>query len=147
MTTVAVVLALIALGVALAMRDARTRQRRLREAFAGRAPQTDRQFFERQFAAEGIPLSVASGVRRILEEQLDADLSKLSATDDFSTNLAFFWRYDSMADVEIVLALEKEFGIEIADAEAVAARTVRDVVELVWRKIQQAGHPAPAGRP
>jgi len=78
-----------------------------------------------------------SGVRRILEEHLDADLSKLSATDDFSTNLAFFWRYDSMADVEIVLALEKEFGIEITDEEAAAARTIRAIVNLVWNKKKQ----------
>lgn len=147
MNAIAVILALVVLGVVLSLREAKAKQRRIREAFSGREPQTDRQLFERDFAADGIPLSVVSGVRRILEEHLGADLSKLAASDDFSTNLAFFWRYDSMADVEIVLALEKEFGIEIADAEAAAAKTVRDIVGLVWSKKKQAELPAPEGRP
>lgn len=134
MNASAVILALAALGIALAVREARARQRRVREAFAGREPLTAQEFFERYFRAEGIPFSVVSGVRRILEEHLGADLSRLAASDDFSKNLGFFWRYDSMADVEIVLALEKEFGIEIADEEAAAARTVRDIVDMVWRK-------------
>ena len=139
MKTIAIlaIIAMVMLGVFLGRRETRAKQRQVRETFAGRKPQTDRQFFERHFEADGIPLSVVSGVRRILEEHLDADLSKLSATDDFSTNLAFFWRYDSMADVEIVLALEKEFGIEITDEEAAAARTIRAIVNLVWNKKKQ----------
>lgn len=137
MEAIAAIVVLVVLGVALALREARARQRQVREAFAGRAPQTDRQFFERHFEADGVPFSVVNGVRRILEEQLDADLSKLSPTDDFSANLAFFWRYDSMADVEIVLALEKEFGIEITDEEAAAARTIRAIVDLVWNKTKR----------
>lgn len=47
-------------------------------------------------------------------------------------------RYDSMADIEIVLALDKEFGIEIAREDAAAARTVRDIVYLVWNRTKQA---------
>lgn len=142
MTTIAILAILVALGIALAMREGRAKQRRVREAFAGREPQTDRQFFERYFQPDGIPLAVVAGVRRVLEEHLGADLSRLAASDDFSTNLNFFWRYDSMADVEIILAIEKEFGIRITDDEAAAARTVRDIVELVWSKTRQAGQPA-----
>lgn len=137
MEAIAAIVVVVVLGIALTFREGRAKQRQVREAFAGRAPQTDRQFFERYFEAEGVPLAVVSGVRRILEEHLDADLSRLAASDDFSTNLNFFWRYDSMADVEIVLALEKEFGIEITDEEAAAARTIRAIVDLVWNKKEQ----------
>jgi len=150
METVAVAIVVVVVGVfgiALTFREARAKRRQVRKAVAGREPLTAQEFFERHFQADGIPFSVVSGVRRILEEHLDADLSRLAASDDFSTNLNFFWRYDSMADVEIVLALEKEFGIEIADAEAAAARTVRDIVGLVWSKKKQAELPAPEGRP
>ena len=147
MEAIAAIVVVIVFGIALTLREGRAKQRQVRKAFAGREPQTDRQFFERHFQAEGVPLAVVSGVRRILEEHLGADLSRLAASDDFSTNLNFFWRYDSMADVEIVLALEKEFGIEIADAEAAAAKTVRDIVGLVWSKKKQAELPAPEGRP
>lgn len=145
MKTITILSIAVVLGIVLHMRAARARQRRIREAFSGREPQTDQQFFEHHFQSEGIPLPVVTGVRRVLEECLDADLSGLAATDDFSKNLSFFWRYDSMADVEIVLALEKEFGIEIADEEATAARTVRDIVELVWSKKRPAEPPPREG--
>jgi acyl carrier protein len=64
-------------------------------------------------------------------------MSRLSAEDDFSKNLNFFWQYDSMADVEIVVRLEKEFDIKITDVEAERTKTVEDLVNLVWLKLQQ----------
>ena len=41
-----------------------------------------------------------------------------------------------MADVEIVVSLEKEFDIKIEDKEAERAHTVRDIVNLVWGKVK-----------
>lgn len=84
----------------------------------------------------GVPKDVVAGVREVLQEQLNADLSKLSAEDDFSKNLRFFWDYDSMADVAVIDGLEKRFDIRIEDQEAVDAKSVRDIVNLVTRKIQ-----------
>jgi acyl carrier protein len=135
---IALLAMLVALGVFLGFREAKAKQRKVAEVFLGRDPQTEQQFFEAHFLSEGIPFSVVAGVRRILEEHLGADLSKLSAADDFSKNLSFFWGYDSMADVEIVAALEKEFGIEISDQEGAGAKTVRDIVNLVWSKTRHA---------
>ena len=56
-------------------------------------------------------------------------------TDDFSKELAFFWDIDSLADVEIVQALEQEFHVTITDAEAVAMKTLRDIVLGVHAKL------------
>lgn len=75
------------------------------------------------------------GVGTILEEQLSADLSRLRDTDDLSKNLAFFWDFDSLADVEIVCALEERFGIKISDEEAERTKTVADIVHLVQTKL------------
>ena len=61
----------------------------------------------------------------------------LSANDDFKKNLSFFWEYDSMADVEIVIRIEKEFSIKISDHEVWETFTVEDLVNLVWGKLQQ----------
>ncbi len=80
-------------------------------------------------------------MRKILEDELDADLSRLSVEDDFSQNLSFFWAYDSMADVEIVTRLEEEFRIKITDAEAGRTHTVEDIVNLVWNKLSPASTP------
>ena len=74
-------------------------------------------------------------IRKILEEQLDADMSRLRAEDDFSKNLSFFWDFDSMANVEIVLAIEKHFQIKIADPEAEKIHTVSELVRLVSNKV------------
>lgn len=109
------------------------------KAFAGRPSHSDDEFYERYFRQEGVPKQVVIGVKRILEAHLEADLSQLKDQDDFSTNLSFFWELDSMADVEIVAALEKEFNIIIEHEEAEKAVTVRDIVDLVWHKSTAAG--------
>jgi acyl carrier protein len=62
-------------------------------------------------------------------------MSRLADNDDFSKNLSFFWDFDSMADVEIVCALEEKFGIKISDEEAEKAHTISEIVNLVYSKI------------
>jgi acyl carrier protein len=116
--------------------EKRQRIRKMEAAFAGRAPLSPADFYERFFSAQGVPREVVSGVRQVLEEQLGADLSRLAASDDFSENIGFFFEFDSMVDVEIVCALEEEFSIRISDEEATNAHTIRDIVELVSRKVQ-----------
>lgn len=106
-------------------------------AFSGRKSLTNETFYEKYFKDQKTPEFIVYGVKRILEEELNTDLSKLDAEDDFSTNLNFFFALDSMADVEIVIALENEFNIKIEDKEAEKTHTVRDIVNLVWGKVEQ----------
>ena len=72
-----------------------------------------------------------------MERVLDADLSRLSGEDDLFRDLGFFWEYESMADVLLVIELEKEFGIKFSDEETKAMRTVRDIVEGAWQKYRE----------
>jgi len=115
----------------------RKNQALLKNIFAGRKSISNKTFYETYFKEQNTPENIVYGIKRILEEQLDTDLSKLSAEDDFSTNLNLFFALDSMADVEIIIALEKEFNIIISDAEAEATHTIRDIVNLVWKKINE----------
>jgi acyl carrier protein len=115
--------------------DDHRKNRRIEAAFAGRERLSPELFYARFFADNGIPCHVVQGVREILEEQLGADMSRLTDKDDFSKNLRFFWEFDSMADVEIICALEDRFSIRIEDAEAERTRTVRDMIDLVCGKI------------
>lgn len=80
-----------------------------------------------------------SKIREILEEVLDADLSRLTAEDDFSKNLNFFWQEDSLADVEMFEKIEEEFGIKIeqSDFEAIETTSVNNIVNIVWRKVKE----------
>lgn len=122
-----------------AIRDEpRAKRKKIEETFAHRESLTPKAFYDRHFANEGIAPEVVIGLRKILEEQLDADLSRLTAEDDFSKNIAFFWDFDSMADVEIIMALEEHFNIEISDQEAQNAHTVADLVHLVDAKLKLA---------
>lgn len=135
MKTVLALLAGAGLVAALVRVDSLRRAKKIEAAFAGRKALAPEAFYEAHFKSHGVPLAVVVGVRTILEEQLSADLSRLRDTDDFSKNLAFFWDFDSLADVEIVCALEERFGIKISDQEAERTKTVADIVHLVQTKL------------
>ena len=113
-------------------------KKRLDEVFEGRSKLTCKEFHEKYFEDIGVDLAVVEGVRAILEEQFDVDLSQLSSKDDFSKNLSFLWSWDSMADVEIIIQLEEKFNIKITDHEAEKAHTVKDIVLLVNGKARNA---------
>ncbi len=46
---------------------------------------------------------------------------------------------DSLDTVELVMALEEEFGIEIPDEDAEKAKTVGDVISYIDTKLKQEG--------
>jgi acyl carrier protein len=131
-----ILLLLFVFAIPLSMWENRARKKKLETAFAGRASLDEQTFYERYFRSRGVPADVVVKVRRILEDELDADLSRLAAEDDFSRNLSFFWEYDSLADVEIIMRLEEEFGIKIANDEAGQTKTIEDIVNLVWKKLR-----------
>src|SRR5215203_3674503 len=104
-----IVAILLAIGIPMWIYESRSKKKRFEAAFAGREPMDEQTFYERYFESRGAPADVVIKVRRILEEVLDADLSRLKAEDDLTKNLSFFFQYDSMADVEMVERLEEEF--------------------------------------
>jgi len=112
-------------------------KRKLKQLFSGREPKTEDQFYERFFVNSGVPQSVVAKVREIFQEQIPFDLALLEADDDLSSDFNVIWNLDSMADVEIVIALEKIFDIKITDEEATAMKTFRAVVDAVWQKIEE----------
>lgn len=129
------------LAVLFLKHESRRKKRKLEAAFAGRETLDAEGFYDKYFKAKGVPPNIVLGVREVLEEQLLADMSRLADIDDFSKNLGFFFEFDSMADIEIVMALEEKFGIKIADDEAADTKTVDDLVRLVWRKAEPQNAP------
>lgn len=61
------------------------------------------------------------------------DPSKLTDATTFTADL----QYDSLDVVEVVMAAESEFGIEIEDGMAERLKTVGDVVALVEHKLAE----------
>lgn len=134
-------IALVAFVVWSVRSESRAKERKVQETFAGRESLTPEAFYDRYFLGLSIAPEVVVGIRKILEEQLGADMSRLRAEDDFSKNLSFFWDFDSMADVELVLAIEEHFQIKIADPEAEKTHTVSELVQLVSNKIGRPSAP------
>jgi acyl carrier protein len=75
-------------------------------------------------------INVASRVRKLIAERLSVDAARV--TDD--ARLVEDLNADSLDSVEIVMALEEEFGIEIPDQEAEKFLRVRDVVAYVAKQ-------------
>jgi acyl carrier protein len=128
---------LIVLGIPIWIWHSWAKKKKIENVFAGRQPLDERTFYETYFESRGVPFLVVNKVRLILEEELGADLSRLSAQDDFAHNLSFFWNYESAAAVEIVVRLENEFNIKITDAEAERTTTIDDLINLVWGKVRE----------
>jgi acyl carrier protein len=132
-TLVGLSIAAIALGYAVrSMRLKRTVQR----TFAERAPLTASEFHQRYFARQGIEAETSAAVREVLQLKIGMDMSRLSGDDDFAGNLAFLLDAYDMLDVDIIVAIERRFGIDVSDEEAARTRTVQDLVMLVHAKLE-----------
>ncbi|MGH7949787.1 MAG: acyl carrier protein [Candidatus Binataceae bacterium] len=70
---------------------------------------------------------VETKVREIICEQLGVSEDEVSPEASFIEDLGA----DSLDIVEMVMALEEEFGIEISDEDAEKIRTVKDVVAFI----------------
>ena len=66
-------------------------------------------------------------IQEIIAQQLDADPSDIT----MDTNLTKDLEADSLDAVEIIMAIEDEYGIEIPDEEAENIQTVQDLVRFV----------------
>ena len=66
-------------------------------------------------------------IKAVIIDQLGVDESKVTMTASFSDDLGA----DSLDIVDLIMALEQEFDIEIPDADAEKVVTVGDVVEYI----------------
>ena len=66
-------------------------------------------------------------VRQIICTQLEVSADRVKPEASFTDDL----KADSLAVVELVLALEEEFGIEIPDEDTEQIKTVKDAIEYI----------------
>jgi len=72
--------------------------------------------------------------KRIIEmiaEQLGKDASDITAEMSFADDLGA----DSLDLVELIMAVEEEFGVEVPDEEAEKIKLVQDAIDFVKSKI------------
>ncbi len=77
-------------------------------------------------------MSVENKVKKIIVDQLGANEDDVKPEASFVDDLGA----DSLDTVEMVMAFEEEFGIEIPDEDAEKIRTVGDAVEYIKQKTQ-----------
>jgi acyl carrier protein len=70
-------------------------------------------------------------VKDIIVEELGVERDKLTETASFMEDLGA----DSLDTVELVMAFEKEFDIDIPDEEAEKLRTVGDAMKYLHEKM------------
>ena len=75
-------------------------------------------------------MAVADKVKSIIVEQLGVDEEEVTPDASFVDDLGA----DSLDTVELVMAFEEEFGIEIPDEDAEQLQTVGDAVKYLQEK-------------
>jgi acyl carrier protein len=82
--------------------------------------------------------SIARKIEDILVDHLGVDESEVTPQVDIRNDLSC----DSLDDVEIIMACEEEFNIEILDDDAATVRTPQQLVDLVLRVLRVAKKPS-----
>lgn len=72
-------------------------------------------------------LEIPGKVKEVIVEQLGVDADRVRSEASFIDDLGA----DSLDIVELVMAMEEEFDIEIPDEEAEKLKTVKDVVSYL----------------
>ncbi len=75
-------------------------------------------------------MSVETKVKKIIIDQLDVTEDEVISGASFVDDLGA----DSLDTVEMVMAFEEEFGIEIPDEDAEKIKTVQDAVDYIQKK-------------
>lgn len=75
--------------------------------------------------------SIQERVIKIICEQLDVEEKDVTLESSFVEDLGA----DSLDQVELIMAMEEEFGISISDEEAQKIATVKDAVEYVKKAL------------
>ena len=70
-------------------------------------------------------------IKQIVSEQLGVKPEEVKPTASFKDDLGA----DSLDAVELIMALEEKFGIEISDIDAEMMLTVNDVIKYIEEKV------------
>jgi acyl carrier protein len=74
--------------------------------------------------------NIEEKVKKIIEEKLSVNADQITLEAKFAEDL----KADSLDTVELVMALEDEFGLDIPDEEADKIKTVGDAINYINSK-------------
>ncbi|MBN1541317.1 acyl carrier protein [candidate division KSB1 bacterium] len=76
-------------------------------------------------------MAIEDTVKKIIVDQLGVEESEVTPEASFIDDLGA----DSLDTVELIMAFEEEFGLEIPDDEAEKLTTVRDALNYLQEKL------------
>ncbi len=76
---------------------------------------------------------IAAKIKAIIAESLGVDINEVTDNASFVNDLGA----DSLDTVELIMALEEQFGIEIPDEDAEKMQTVGQAIEYIKNKIAE----------
>lgn len=79
------------------------------------------------------PRDIAREVKQIVADQLDLDVNDIKVESTFTTDLGA----DSLGLVELVLALEEHFDLEIPDEDTAKLLTIGATIEYIRSHLTQ----------
>lgn len=74
--------------------------------------------------------TIEDKIKNIVAMQLGFKIDQVEESSDIQDDLGA----DSLDCVELLMAMEEEFGIEIPDEDALKLKTVKDVVEYIEQR-------------
>ena len=77
-------------------------------------------------------MAMEDKVKQIIAEQLNVELSDLDNSKSFINDLGA----DSLDIVELVMAMEEEFDVEIPDEQAEKIQTVGDAINYIKEHVK-----------
>lgn len=77
-------------------------------------------------------MNVEEKVKSIIADQLSVDEAQVKSEASFINDLGA----DSLDTVELIMALEEEFGIEISDEQAEKIQTVQAAVDYIKANVK-----------
>ena len=71
--------------------------------------------------------NISDKIKKVIADHLGGDLKKITEDANFVDDLGA----DSLDTIELVMALEQEFGFEINDSDAEKITTVGDAIRFI----------------
>lgn len=87
----------------------------------------------RNLSEDELKASIHEQVKDIVVDQLSVEADEVTEEATFIDDLGA----DSLDIVELIMAFEEEFGIDIPDEATEKIKTVQDVVEYVSKSLQE----------
>ena len=77
--------------------------------------------------------NLSNKVKQVIADHLGGDLKKITEDANFVNDLGA----DSLDTIELVMALEEEFGFEINDSDAEKITTVGDAIKFITAEVNK----------